>query len=335
MEKMKKLEYLEKTSIDSNSEFKTAFTLKPLERGFAQTLGVPLRRALLSNITSLAPFCVRIEGVDHEFQIIKDVVEDVPTILMNLRKVRFTYDPENVQDNDIVKAELIIEGTGKITARSLEVVSHGRIEVVDQAVHIATVQSEGALKLEMFMRPGRGYVPFDENKAFLQTVIDKLNTNIKRANYLAVDSNFSPVKKVAYTQRELNTASPQIEEELTIDIETDGTIRPKDALKQACEILIGHLELIGNVDRLDVDIFAVQEEEVQEKQQETDIPIDQMGLSVRSFNALKKIHKYTIGDVAQMSKEELEQTKNLGKKSLDEIEEKLKEYGLSLREGDE
>ncbi|VEU76205.1 DNA-directed RNA polymerase subunit alpha [Mycoplasmopsis columboralis] len=335
MEKMTKLDYLQKTtSANNDSDFNLTVQLKPLERGFGNTLGVALRRVLLSNITSLAPFAVKIEGVEHEFQTIKDVVEDVPSLLMNLRKVRFSYNPELLAMDEIVKAELVIETTGKIKARALEITSHPKIEVVDQTVDIATVQSKSALKLEMFLRQGRGFTSFEENKLLIAKLEDKLQSSIRKGKLIAVDSNFSPIENVNYTVKELNSASPQIEEELELNLRTDGTIRPKEALKQAAEILIGHFAVIGDVDAMKVDIFK-EEEVLEEGNESPEIDINQINLSVRSLNALRRIKKTKLSDIAKMTYEELEQTKNLGSKSLNEIIEKLHEYGFKLKEGDE
>ncbi|WP_373457094.1 DNA-directed RNA polymerase subunit alpha [Mycoplasma sp. 3686d] len=329
---MTKLDYLQKTE-NNNNDFNLTMQLKPLERGFGNTLGVALRRVLLSNITSLAPFAVKIEGVEHEFQTIKDVVEDVPSLLMNLRKVRFNYNPELLGMDEIVKAELVINSTGKIKARALEITSHPKIEVVDPNVEIATIQSEKALKVEMFLRQGRGFMSFEENKILIAKLEDKIQSNIKKGKLIAVDSNFSPVENVHYSVKELNSASPQIEEELELNLKTDGTIAPKQALKQASEILIGHFARIGEVETMKVDIFK---EEIIEKGTESpEIEINQVNLSVRSLNALRRIKKTKLSEIAKMTYEELEQVKNLGSKSLNEIIEKLHEYGFKLKEGDE
>ncbi|UUD36377.1 DNA-directed RNA polymerase subunit alpha [Mycoplasmopsis citelli] len=332
MEKMTKLDYLQKTE-NNNNDFNLTVQLKPLERGFGNTLGVALRRVLLSNITSLAPFAVKIEGVEHEFQTLKDVVEDVPTILMNIRKARFSFNPETLGMDEILKAELVIKAPGKIKANSLQVVSHPNIQVVDPAVEIATIQSEKALRLEVFMRQGRGFMSFEENKILISKVEDKIQSNIKKGKLIAVDSNFSPVENVNYSVKELNSASPQIEEELQLNLKTDGTIKPKQALKQAAEILIGHFSRIGEVDSMKVDIFK--EEIIEEGVESPEIEINQINLSVRSLNALRRIKKTKLSEIARMTYEELEQVKNLGSKSLNEIIEKLHEYGFKLKEGDE
>ncbi|VEU58565.1 DNA-directed RNA polymerase subunit alpha [Mycoplasmopsis gallinacea] len=333
MEKMRKLDYLEIPSIRETNDYETTFSLKNLERGFGNTLGVALRRVLLSSVTSLAPFAVRIEGVEHEFGVIKDVKEDIPQILMNLRNVRFNYNPEIIQEDEFVKVVLNTEdfaGT-TITSRQLEAVDNPTVEVTDHSIHIAEVSSPEALKLEIFLRSGRGYVSFEENKKFIDKHMTELNSHIKKGQFIAVDSNFSPIKKVKYEVSELNSSSPKIEEALDFTITTDGTIKAKDALKEACEILIAHFKVIGAVENMNIELFK-EEEKPKEDDKDDDININQLNLSVRSLNALKRIGKTKLSEVAELTYEQLEATKNLGKKSLDEIVEKLNEYGYKLRE---
>ncbi|SJZ46396.1 DNA-directed RNA polymerase subunit alpha [Mycoplasmopsis verecunda] len=336
MEKFKKPNYLEKPQIRETSEYETTFSLQGLERGYANTLGVALRRTLLSSITSLAPFCVRIEGVEHEFQTIKDVVEDVPSLIMNLRKVRFTYDPSQVQDNEIIKVTLSSEAVGPVTARSLKAVNNPSVNVLDHNIYLATVQSEHALKLELYLRAGRGFMSFEENKPYIVKREPELAalTEIKKARFIAIDSNFSPIEKVSYTVSELNSSSSKLEEKLDFTIHTDGTVKAKDAIKNASEILMGMFQVIGAVEDMKLDIFEVEQPKVEEKE-EDDLDISQMGLSVRSANALKRIRKTKLSQIKELTLNQLEQTKNLGKKSIQEIIDKLKEYGYELKEGDE
>ncbi|WP_324672885.1 DNA-directed RNA polymerase subunit alpha [Mycoplasma sp. 888] len=338
MEKMKKLVYLDKPVIHKRDDVaETTFVLRGLERGFGNTLAVPLRRTLLSTISSLAPFAVKIEGVDHEFQTIKDVTEDVITLLMNLRKVRFAYNPNIVKDNEIVKVTLQSETSGEVTSRSLKVVSHPGVQVIDTNIKLATVMNVKALNVEIYLRSGRGFVSFDENKAYIsKRKKDDLApmSDIKKGEFIAVDSNFSPIKKVYYNIKEMNSASNRIEEELEFNIETDGTVDAKDALRQAADILIGLLEVIGDTDKMKVDIFEEIVEKPEEKQ-EDDIDISQMNLSVRSANALRKIKKTKLSQIRELTVSQLEQTKNLGRKSIQEIIDKVKDYGFELKEGDE
>lgn len=335
MEKMTKLEY-EQVQTPSEGINETIFTVKPLERGFGNTLGVALRRTLLSSITGLALFAVRIEGVDHEFQAIDGIKEDVVTLIMNLRKVKFQYDPTLVNDDDIIKVVLKSNDQEVVTSRNLEIVN-STIEILNKSQHIATINAKGKLYLEAYLRPGRGFISSEENKKLLNgntALIAQLNSDIKDGLFIATDSNFSPVEKVNYYVNELNTSSPKLEEQLKMHLITDGTIEPKSAIQQACEILVSHFKVIGNVDEMKLNVFQ-DEPEIEEKEEENDIDINSLGLSVRSLNALKKINKNTLAEVAMMTYEELEGTKNLGKKSLDEIVSRLKEYGYELSKGEE
>ncbi|MEE3928348.1 DNA-directed RNA polymerase subunit alpha [Mycoplasmopsis ciconiae] len=334
MEKMKKLDYLKIPTFNKVNDFETTFALEPLERGFGNTIAVALRRVLLSNITSLAPFAVRIEGVNHEFQGIPGVVEDVPSLIMNLRKVRFSYDSDFINDDDIIKVELKADETGQITSRYLQVVDNPNVEVIDHNIHIATVSAPNALKLEMYLVPGRGFKSSEENKAVIAKLESELNTRIKKGKFIAVDSNFSPIKKVAYEVTELNSASVKVEEKLTFTLVTDGTVKPEQVLTQASSILIAHFKVIANVDEMRLDVFN-EENEDETEVQESDIDITQLNLSVRSLNALRRIGKTKVSEVANMTYDELEQTKNLGKKSLDEIVQKIQECGYNLKKGDE
>ncbi|VEU77829.1 DNA-directed RNA polymerase subunit alpha [Mycoplasmopsis columbinasalis] len=335
MEKMNKLTYEQIKDSQSQNKNVATFSLKPLERGFANTLGVPLRRVLLSSITALAVFAVKIEGVNHEFQTIPGVEEDVVRLILNLRKIKFQYDPSLVNDDEIIKVTLTSPNTGEITSRNLEV-NNLNIEIINKSEKIATVTKANALTLEMFLRPGRGFVPADDNKKIIaqSNFLARANSSIKSGAFIPTDSNFSPIQKVNYEVLQLNTSSPKIEEELRFTIESNGAIDPKFAIQQACEILIGHFQVIGSVDDLKVEIF-LEEKEVKAKEEENDIDISQLQLSVRSLNALRRIGKTKLSEIADMTQEQLEQTKNLGRKSIDEIINILKENGRDLRKGEE
>lgn len=338
MEKMSKLEYLQVNNTSNKDDLnEVTFSIKPLERGFGNTIAVALRRVILSNITSLALFAIRIEGVNHEFQTITGVTEDVTAIIMNLRKVRFQYDPQYIKDDEIIKVTLKADQPGNITSRKLEV-NRQSVEIVNKTLHIATINSKGSLNIEMYLRPGRGFMSNEENKKILQNesllTSGKIESNIKKGLFIATDSNFSPIEKVNYVVQELNSSSNKIEEELLFTVTTDGTVSAKSVIQQACEILVAHFATIGNVDTMKLNVF--EDENSQKKEPiENDLDINQLGLSVRSLNALKRIGKTKISEIADMSLEELEQTKNLGKKSLDEIQECLKNNGYALRKGEE
>ncbi|WP_029608721.1 DNA-directed RNA polymerase subunit alpha [Mycoplasma simbae] len=339
MEKMTKLDYTQVESMNSSAKEvnTTTFALQPLERGFGQTVAVALRRVLLSNITSLAMCAVKIENVDHEFEVMNGVVEDVTSLIMNLRKVKFQYNPELVRDDEIIKVTLKADQPGAVTSRSLEV-ANSNIEITSKSVHLATISAKGSLHLELYLRAGRGFISSEKNKKFIasQSFLSQISSNIKKGILIATDSNFSPIQNVNYKVSELNSASNDIEERLEFNITTDGTIAAKEAIRQASEILIAHFQVIGNVEGMVIDsVFKKEEVEKEEEKEENDLDISLLNLSVRSLNALRKIGKNTLSEVAEMTYEELENTKNLGKKSLDEIVAKLKEYDYELTKGEE
>ncbi|WP_029906039.1 DNA-directed RNA polymerase subunit alpha [Mycoplasmopsis opalescens] len=337
MEQMAKLEYTEIKSNSRHADDEATFVLQPLERGHGQTIAVALRRELLSNISSLALFAIKIEGVDHEFQTIPGVVEDVTTLIMNLRKVKFQYDPELVSDDEIVKATIKVDEAGLVTSRSIEI-NNSSVEIINKTLEIANVSSKGSLNVELYLRSGRGFISNEENKKLIANpalFTSKITTKIKKGLFIATDSNFSPVENVNYQVTELNTGSAKVEEKLIFNVRTNGSITAKAAIKQACEILVAHFSLVGNVDELKVaDVFK-KEEIITTTEEDNDLDLAQLNLSVRSSNALKKIGKLKLSEIASMTFEELEQTKNLGRKSLDEIVDKLREHGLELSKGDE
>ncbi|MGP1451264.1 MAG: DNA-directed RNA polymerase subunit alpha [Metamycoplasmataceae bacterium] len=337
MEKMNKLLYYEEIEqlTEKNKPNISTFIIRPLERGFGNTLGVALRRVLLSNITSLALFAVAIEGVEHEFQVIPGVIEDVPTLIMNLRQIKFKYNPDELSDETIIKVELNANEEGEVTAKSLEVVNApSSVEIVNQEFVIAKIAAKGSLHLEMFLKLGRGFISNEDNKKNLMHIsafASKVESKIKNPVFIATDSKFGPVQKVNYSVEELNSSSNKIEEELKLYVETDGTVETKKILQQAAEILVAHFKVIGNVDEMKAfnEVFSSGEEK-KVSTEENDISIEQLGLSVRSLNALKRIGKTKISEIAAMTRDQLENTKNLGKKSIDEIEERLKDNDYSL-----
>ncbi|KKB27076.1 DNA-directed RNA polymerase alpha subunit [Mycoplasmopsis meleagridis] len=333
MEKMPKLVYQQVQNLSENIN-ETTFSLKPLERGFGNTLGVALRRTLISSITALALVAVKIEGIDHEFEIINGVEEDVVTLIMNLRKVKFQYNPDLVSDDDIIKVTLKTDELGAIYSNLL-VVDNSNIEILNKNQYIATL-NKGQLHLEMFLRTGRGFISNEENKKYVNNseFISKTESKIKKGIFIATDSDFSPVKKVNYVVNELNSSSNNFEEELVFTLLTNGTIDPKYAIKQACEILVGTFKLIGDVDEMKLQIFA-EEKIVEVEEKDDDIDISKLGLSVRSFNALWRIGMRKLSEICNMTLEELEQTKNLGRKSIDEIISVVKEHGRELKKGEE
>lgn len=338
MEKYAKVKYRE-VEQKAKSFYETQFVVKPLERGLGQTLGVALRRVMLSSITGLAPFAIRIKNAEHEFSTINGVVEDVAKIILNLRKINFSYNPDLVADNEIIKVKFKADepGVKQYTAAYLDMSNANGIEVRSKDVVIATSDYE-ALEFELFLSAGRGFKSFEENKEKIEEVKNEEVILIKdkafeNSRLIALDSDFSPVKKVNITVNDLNSASSKIEEELIIDLVTNNTVFAKDVMAQAAKILVAHLNVIGDITNLDEkEIF---EEEIVKKESENKlIPISVLGLSVRGNNGLRRKGIEYINDLVKMNYEELKQVKNLGEKTVVEIKEKLEAHGYKLAEGD-
>ncbi|AJR12157.1 DNA-directed RNA polymerase subunit alpha [Mesomycoplasma dispar] len=317
--------YYSENLVDQVSEFETSFELKPLERGLGNTIGNALRRTVLSSIPSCAVFAVKIEGVKHEFSVLDDVIEDVVTILNNLKKVRFFYDPRFFEKNQIQMASFDGQKAGQIFARDIQ--SHSGLKIVNPDLYIADISRVGALKFEIFITSGKGFSDFETNKKFVNEVILTLESKME-GTVLAVDSDFSPVVSANYQAVEINSASPIVEEKLNFSIKTDGSMLAKDALSYASQVLIAHLNMLANVDNLNKfsdEFFEVQVIKEEPVRRPSD-SIDALDLSVRSLNALRRAQYYKISDIEKLGHDDFENIKNLGRKSVQEIMEKLQNY---------
>ncbi len=331
MEKFMKLAYSE-VKKQKISEYETAFTIQPLERGFANTLGNAIRRVLLSSVTGLAPFATKIANVSHEFQTLANVEEDAVQLILNLKDIKFVYNPEIISDEELYTISLKSH-KGESTAADL-VLPLG-IEIVDPTQHIATVSKAGALNLELFVRSGRGFVGFDKNKDYVKKVTTQLETKLTSGNIIAIDSDFSPIKQVAYEVKDLNSSAPIIQEALELKVKTNGSVDAKDALAQAANILMSHLSIIQDISNLDAEEVFEEAKKAEENSKSLSLPISSLDLSVRSYNSLKRAGYSKVADLSNLTLPELENIKNLGKKSVNEIIEKLDTHGIIFKEGDE
>ena len=331
MEKFTKLRYSE-IETRKESEFETSFVVQPLERGFANTLGNVLRRVLLSSVSGVAPIAIKINGVDHEFQSIKGVKEDVVQLILNLKDIRFVYNEEVFVDGEITRISLSSKQEGEITAKDLTLPAG--VQLVDENSFIANIAKGGSLELEIFLISGRGFKSFEENKILIKDFGSKIESKIKNGLLISMDSDFSPVVNVSYKSEELNSASANIEEKLTIKIKTDGSVEAKNAIAQAAHILMSHLQILSNVGNITKDeIFK--EQKVEEQEQKVDsVPITSLDLSVRSYNCLKRSNILTLDQLAKLTVDELENIQNLGRKSVEEIIQKLKDRNIELKEGE-
>lgn len=313
------------------SDYETSFIVQPLERGIANTLGNSIRRILLSSITGIAPFAVKIKGAQHEFQTLGGVKEDVVKLILNLKKMRFFYNRELFNDEDIIKVTLKSD-KGKIYAKDCELPTG--LEIVNPEEYIATLTKSGSIVLELFLTSGRGFNSFEENKDFIKTVANKIDSKIELGTLIAIDSDFSPVKSVSFDVVELNTSSAIIQEKLIISVKTDKSVDAKDAIAEASQILMAHFEIMSQVSNLDKQDIFMNQEEVRKKPISKVVPLTQLDLSVRSYNSLKRAGFNTLEEVSTLTIKELGEIRNLGKKSEEEIIAKLGEFGITLLEGE-
>ncbi|MDK2823751.1 MAG: DNA-directed polymerase subunit alpha [Clostridia bacterium] len=293
------------------------FVVEPLERGYGTTLGNSLRRILLSSLPGAAVSSVKIEGVLHEFSTIPGVVEDVTDIILNLKSLALKMDTDEPQ---IVRIEA--EGEGEVTAGDIKINSD--VEILNPELHIATLDTNGKLYMELTIERGRGYVPAEKNKKEEDII-----------GIIPVDAIFSPVKKVNFVVEDTRVGQRTDYDKLTLEVWTDGSIRPDEAISLSAKILSDHLKLfIGLTDNMgDVEIMVEKEEE--EKDKILDMTIEELDLSVRSYNCLKRAGINTVYELTQKTEEDMMKVRNLGKKSLEEVEQKMKALGLSLKSSEE
>ncbi|NQZ65786.1 MAG: DNA-directed RNA polymerase subunit alpha [Mycoplasmatales bacterium] len=330
MDKFEKLNY---TEIETKkvSDFETSFAIAPLERGFANTLGNAVRRVLLSSVPGVAPFAVKTAGVDHEFQTISGIKEDAVQLIINLKKVRFVFNQEVFQDGEVIKVYLK-ESDKVVTANDL-VLPPG-VEVVNKNIVIANVTKTGSLELELYLTSGRGFIPFDENKDRIKSLSAKMETKINSGSFIAMDSDFSPVVNVSYESVELNTSAATIQEKLTLNIKTDGSLEAKEAVAWAAHILLSHLNILSDIANITKDEIFQENIDISDEKSTESVLISSLDLSVRSYNCLKRANFITLDQLSEITMEELVNIKNLGRKSVDEIVAKLSEYDIKLKEGE-
>jgi DNA-directed RNA polymerase subunit alpha len=309
----------EKVIMIESDEFGGQFEFRPLEPGFGLTIGNALRRILLSSLEGFAITSIKIEGVDHEFSTIKGVVEDVTEIILNLKQVRFK---KQIDDVDNEKATINISGKDQLTAGDLGVYLSG-FQILNPDHVICNMESSVRLNMELTIEKGRGYVPADENK--------QANAS---AGTISVDSIFTPIKNVNYSIENFRVEQKTDYEKLIINIKSDGSIHPKEALKEAAKILIHHFMLFSD-EKITLD---TEEKSAAEEFDETSLHMRQllktklvdMDLSVRALNCLKAADVETLGDLVSYNKNDLLKFRNFGKKSLTELEELVISKGLSF-----
>jgi DNA-directed RNA polymerase subunit alpha len=308
-------------------ENRGSFTIEPLDRGFGYTFGNSLRRVLLSSLAGAAVTSVRIEGVAHEFSTIKGVKEDVTDIVLNLKGIVCRMHSDATE----VEAPLVVTGPGDITAKDIDLPAG--VEILNPDAHIATLEKKTKLELYITIGRGRGYTPAEDNKSPDQPI-----------GVIPIDSIFSPVRRVAYEVDQARVGQRTDYDKLTLDIETDGSLEPQAALREAAEILISHLAIFTDEDRIEelrgampgaLDPGAQPAGVAAAQRPSTgmdEILIEELELGVRSYNCLKRAGIQTVGDLVSKSEGELAAIPNFGKKSIDEVVETLNARGLNLRE---
>ena len=302
---------IECTKIDDKINY-AKFVCEPLERGYGVTVGNSLRRILLSSLPGCALTSVKIEGVLHEFSSIPNVVEDVPEIIVNLKNVRLKFD-----GNEDKVLHINFKGEGEVTAGDIQ--TDGTVEILNPELHIATVSEGGHLEMELTANRGRGYLSSDKNKKPDQDI-----------SVLPIDSIYTPVKKVNY-QVEATRVGQMVDlDRLVIEVWTDGSLKPYEALSLAAKIMTGHLELFIDLSEATKNTKVMIEKEENKKEKILEKSIEEMELSVRSFNCLKRAGIATVEDLTNKTEAEMMKVRNLGKKSLDEVTAKLRNLGLDF-----
>ena len=288
------------------------FVVEPLERGFGHTLGNSLRRVLLSSLPGVAVSSVHIEGVQHEFSTIPGVKEDVTEIILNLKNLAvkmFTDEPK----------KLFIDITGPCDLTAGDIKVDDEVEIINPDMHIATLNEDAHLQMQLTLEKGRGYISADKNK----------NPGMAIGE-IPMDSIFTPIRKVNYTVADTRVGQTTDFDSLTLEIWTNGTLKPEEAISGAAKILSEHLSLFVSLTDQVMPVSMVQPED-DKKEKVLEMTIEELELSVRAYNCLKRAGINSVAELVQRNQEDMMKVRNLGRKSLEEVENKLAELGLALR----
>ena len=293
------------------------FVCEPLERGYGMTIGNSLRRILLSSLPGAAITSVKIEGVLHEFSSIPNVIEDVPEIIVNLKSVRL-----KMHENEVKTIKIDFNGEGEVKAG--DIITDSSIEILNPDLHIATVAEGGFLHMEMTVDRGRGYNVAEKNKTQNQAI-----------DVLPIDSIFTPVKKVNYQVENTRVGQMVDYDKLTIEVWTDGSLKAYEALSLAAKVMTGHLELFIDLSETATNTKVMVEKAESKRERILEMPIEDLELSVRSYNCLKRAGISTVQDLANKTEADMMKVRNLGKKSLDEVTNKLHSLELNFASEEE
>ena len=312
--KFKVSEYVE-------SENYGKFVISPLERGFGTTLGNALRRTMLSSLPGGAVYSIKVDGVFHEFSSIKGVKEDITLIVLNIKNLIL-----DISDDDTYT--LRISAKGPCTVKAEDIILPAGVEVLNPELEIAHLDKGGELDIELLAKNGRGYVSADENKQIHQGSSQGIGT-------IYTDSIYTPVVKANYEVEPTRVGQSAKYDELTMEVWTNGSINPKESLALASKILVSHLELLSEVDTSVSQMDSLMQDFVNEgNAKKINMSIDDLDLTVRSYNCLKRAGISTVEELTQKTEEEMSRVRNLGKKSLKEVKEKLQALNLSFKHND-
>lgn len=292
------------------------FVVEPLERGYGTTLGNSLRRILLSSLPGAAVTSIQIDGVLHEFSTIEGVVEDVTTIILNLKKLAL-----KIYSDEEKTLEIDMSGAGVVTAADIN--HDSDVEILNPDLFIAELAANGKLRMRLTAKNGRGYTVADDNKREDQPI-----------GVIPIDSIYTPVSKVSYFVENTRIGQSADYDKLTLEVWTDGSIGPKEAISLAAKIMMEHLNIFVDLTDEAQHAEIMVEKEEDQKEKVLEMTIEELDLSVRSYNCLKRAGINTVQELANKTEEDMMKVRNLGRKSLEEVKAKLEELGLSLRKDD-
>ncbi len=312
---------IEKPAIEcvemNNEETYGKFVVEPLERGFGMTLGNSMRRILLSSLPGAAVTSVKIEGVLHEFSAIPGVVEDTTDIILNVKALRFKIHTEEPKT-------LYLRASGGTEVTGRDISGDSDVDLLNPDQHIAALDEDGELEMELTVVQGRGYVSSEKNKQQEENIGE-----------IPVDSIFTPIQRVNYTVEDTRVGQVTDYDRLTLEVWTDGSIKPDEAISLGARIMSEHLalftELTSDIDQVEIMV----EKPEDEKEKILEMPIEDLDFSVRSYNCLKRANINNVAELAEKTEEEMMKVRNLGKKSLEEVKQKLAQFELSLKEAEE
>lgn len=319
MQKFERADFEVKEYVESENYGK--FVLSPLERGFGTTIGNALRRVLLSSLPGAAVFSIKVDGVYHEFTTIPGIREDVSMIILQLKQLVMT-----IEDDDVYDLQISAKGPCTITAG--DIICPAQVEILNKDLEIAHLEKDVTLEMELKAKNGRGYVSADISKQLNQGASQGIGT-------VYTDSIYTPIEKVSYNVEPTRVGEDVKYDSLTMEIWTDGSINPQKALSLAAKILIDHLDIVASIneDILNMD-NVIMEGTTEQPNRGQQMMIEDLDLSVRSYNCLKRAGIQTVDELTQKTEDEMMRVRNLGKKSLKEVKDKLIELGMGFKSFD-